>query len=89
VIPNCGPKLRLKAQYFTNANIDGRPWKDHFKSDLRSDQDHLLKKDLRSDQDHIFFKSDLDLLNQDQRSFFAPKVPFLRVKFSKRTKSRL
>jgi hypothetical protein len=31
-----------------------RPWKDHFKSDLRSDQDHLLKKDLRSDQDHIF-----------------------------------
>jgi hypothetical protein len=30
-----------------------RPWKDHFKSDLRSDQDHLLKKDLRSDQDHI------------------------------------
>jgi hypothetical protein len=32
-----------------------RPWKDHFKSDLRSDQDHLLKKDLRSDQDHIFF----------------------------------
>jgi hypothetical protein len=26
-----------------------RPWKDHFKSDLRSDQDHLLKKDLRSD----------------------------------------
>jgi hypothetical protein len=33
-----------------------RPWKDHFKSNLRSDQDqdHLLKKDLRSDQDHIF-----------------------------------
>jgi hypothetical protein len=24
-----------------------RPWKDHFKSDLRSDQDYLLKKDLR------------------------------------------
>jgi hypothetical protein len=37
-----------------------RPWKDHFKSDLRSDQDHLLKKDLRSDQDHIK-KNDLDL----------------------------
>jgi hypothetical protein len=31
-----------------------RHWKDHFKSDLRSDQDHRLKKDLRSDQDHIF-----------------------------------
>jgi hypothetical protein len=68
--------------------VNSRPWKDHFKSDLKSDQDHLLKKDLRSDQDHIFLKSDLDLKNQDQRSFFAPKVPFLRVKISKRTKSR-
>jgi hypothetical protein len=43
------------------ATSNTRPWKDHFKSDLRSDQDHLLKKDLRSDhirsdQDHIFFK---------------------------------
>jgi hypothetical protein len=36
--------------------MSARPWKDHFKSDLRSDQDHLLKKDLRSNQDHIFFK---------------------------------
>jgi hypothetical protein len=36
-----------------NVIIISRPWKDHFKSDLRSDQDHLLKKDLRSDQDHI------------------------------------
>jgi hypothetical protein len=27
-------------------------------------------------------------LFQDQRSFFAPNVPFLRVKISKRTKSR-
>jgi hypothetical protein len=34
--------------------VPNRPWKDHLKSDLRSDQDHLLKKDLRSDQDHIF-----------------------------------
>jgi hypothetical protein len=34
-------------------HVTTRPWKDHFKSDLRSDQDHLLKKDLRSDQDHI------------------------------------
>jgi hypothetical protein len=25
-----------------------RPWKDHFKSDLRSDQDHRQKNDLRS-----------------------------------------
>jgi hypothetical protein len=30
------------------------PWKDHLKSDLRADQDHLLRKDLRSDQNHIF-----------------------------------
>jgi hypothetical protein len=29
-----------------------RHWKDHFKNDLRSDQDHRLKIDLRSDQDH-------------------------------------
>jgi hypothetical protein len=50
-----------------------RPWKDHFKSHLRSDQDHLHKMDLRSDQDHIFLKSDLDLLNHDQSSFFDPK----------------
>jgi hypothetical protein len=35
---------------------DHRPRKDHFKNDLRSDQDHLLKNDLRSDQDHIFSK---------------------------------
>jgi hypothetical protein len=32
-----------------------RPWKDHFKSDLRSDQDHRQENDLRSDQeDHLF-----------------------------------
>jgi hypothetical protein len=41
----------------------------HFKNDLRSDQDHRLKIILRSYQDH--------------RSFFAPKVPFLRVIFDK------
>jgi hypothetical protein len=29
------------------ATGNGRPWKDHFKSDLRSDQDHRQKKDLR------------------------------------------
>jgi hypothetical protein len=29
------------------------------------------------------------ILNQDQRSFVAPKVPFLRVKISKQTKSLL
>jgi D-mannonate dehydratase len=34
--------------------VNNRHWKDHFKSDLRSDQDHRLKKDLRSDQDHFF-----------------------------------
>jgi hypothetical protein len=38
-----------------------RHWIDHFKSDLRSDQDHRLKKDLRSDQDQFFLKNDLDL----------------------------
>jgi hypothetical protein len=28
--------------------IQSRPWKDHFKSNLRSDQDHRQKNDLRS-----------------------------------------
>jgi hypothetical protein len=46
-------------------------YQDHFKNDLRSDQDHLLKNDLRSDQDH--FKNDLrsdqdHLLKNDLRS---------------------
>jgi hypothetical protein len=51
-----------------------RPWKDHFKSDLRSDQDHLLKKDLSSDQDHIFKKNDLDLKSRS-KIIFCPKCP--------------
>jgi hypothetical protein len=51
-----------------------RPWKDHFKSDLRSDQDHLLKKDLRSDQDHICLKSDLDLKSRS-KIIFCSKSP--------------
>jgi hypothetical protein len=51
-----------------------RPWKDHFKSDLRSDQDHLPKKDLRSDQDHIFLKSDLDLKSRS-KIIFCAKCP--------------
>jgi hypothetical protein len=46
-----------------------RPWKDHFKSDLRSDQYHLLKKDLRSDQDHILKKNDLDLKSRSKIIF--------------------
>jgi hypothetical protein len=46
-----------------------RPWKDHFKSDLRSDQDHLLKNDLRSDQDHILKKNDLDLKSRSKIIF--------------------
>jgi hypothetical protein len=33
--------------------VNIRHWKDHFKNDLRSDQDHRLKIDLRSDQDHV------------------------------------
>jgi hypothetical protein len=35
-----------------------RHWKDHFKNDRRSDQDHRLKLDRRSDQDHPFKKND-------------------------------
>jgi hypothetical protein len=37
-----------------------RPWKDQFKSDLRSDQDLRLSNDLRSDQINFFCKHDLD-----------------------------
>jgi formylmethanofuran dehydrogenase subunit C len=33
----------------------GHTLKDHFKTNLRSEQDHRLKIDLKSDQDHVFF----------------------------------
>jgi hypothetical protein len=34
-----------------------RHWKNHFKSDIRSDHHHhRLKIDRRSDQDHVFSK---------------------------------
>jgi hypothetical protein len=40
-----------------------------------------------SNQIKIIFKKKMILIsNQDQRSFFVPKVPFLRVKISKKTK---
>jgi hypothetical protein len=32
----------------TGQLLTARHWKDHFKNDLRSDQDHRLKIDLRS-----------------------------------------
>jgi hypothetical protein len=57
-----------------------RHWKDHFKNDRRSDQDHRLKLDRRSDQDHPFKKNDRRS-RSDHISFFAPKVAFLRVIF--------
>jgi hypothetical protein len=50
-----------------------RPRKDHFKNDLRSDQDHLLKNDLRIKV--IFFQRN-DQKDLDHRLFFAPKVLF-------------
>jgi hypothetical protein len=53
-----------------------RHWKDHFKSDLRSDQDHRQKKDLRSDQDQHFLKNDLDLLITIKDHFLPQKSPF-------------
>jgi hypothetical protein len=43
-------------QYYKFTKIADLARKDHFKNDLRSDQDHLLKNDLRSDQNHIFSK---------------------------------
>jgi hypothetical protein len=55
--------------FLFNSSPECRPWKDHLKSDLRSDQDHLLKKDLRSDQDHIFLKNDLDLKSRSKIIF--------------------
>jgi hypothetical protein len=65
-----------------------RPWKDHFKSDLRSDQDHLLKKDLRSDQDHIFKKSDLDLKSRS-KIMFCSKSPLFEGQIKTDQKSIL
>jgi hypothetical protein len=58
---------------------------DHFKSDLRSDQDHCQKNDLRSDQeDHLFWKSDLDL--RSFQKIISKKLPltFLTLKQTKR-----
>jgi hypothetical protein len=51
-----------------------RHWKDHFKSELRSDQDHRLKKDLRSDQDQFFLKNDLDLKSRSKIIFCLKKL---------------
>jgi hypothetical protein len=51
-------------------------WKDHFKNDRRSDQDHRLKLDRRSDQDHPFKKIYIRS-RSNHISFFAPKVAFL------------
>jgi hypothetical protein len=64
--------------------VPARPWKDHFKSDLRSDQDHRQKNDLRSDQeDHLFWKSDLDL--RSFKKIISKKLPltFLTLKQTK------
>jgi hypothetical protein len=47
----------LKLTFFKErASTFVRPWKDHFKSDFRSDQVHRQKNDLRSDQEYFFFK---------------------------------
>jgi hypothetical protein len=69
-----------------------RPWKDHFKSDFRSDQDHLLQKGSKIESRSYLKNNDLDLdLDLKSRSniIFCPTSPLLRVKISKRTKSRL
>jgi hypothetical protein len=49
--------------------LKGRPWKDHFKSDLRSDQVHRQKNDLRSDQEDFFFEKVILILDHLKRSF--------------------
>jgi hypothetical protein len=59
-----------------------RPWKDHFKSDLRSDQDHRQKNDLRSDQDHRFGKSDLDL--RSFKKIISKKITFFNFETDKK-----
>jgi hypothetical protein len=67
---------------FCMSCLTSRPRKDHFKNDLRSDQDHLLKNDFRSDQDHIFSKkwswSKIKIIDH----FLPQKSSFLRVKIS-------
>jgi hypothetical protein len=53
--PDLGPTAKLKQKSIKiKFQPNSRPWKDQFKSDLRSDQDHRQKNDLRSDQDHLF-----------------------------------
>jgi hypothetical protein len=61
----------------TGQLLTARHWKDHFKNDLRSDQDQRLKIDLRSrlkkmilDQDHTYI-------------IFCPKSPLFKGHFWK------
>ena len=52
-----------------------RPLRDREKSDLRSDQDQLLKSDLRSDQIMILSR----IINNDLRSFARSFLPHKHV----------
>jgi hypothetical protein len=60
----------------------GRHWKDHFKNDLRSDQDHRLKIDLRSDQENVLKKKILDQVHTPKINWLADccRVPRARKK---------
>jgi hypothetical protein len=49
------------SQKWGKCHENRRPWKDHFKSDLRSDQDHRQKNDLRSFKTIISKKLPLQL----------------------------
>jgi hypothetical protein len=51
-----------------------RPWKDHFKSDFRSDQDHLLEKGSLIRLRSYLKKSRSEIKIKDH--FLSPKSPF-------------
>jgi hypothetical protein len=50
---------------WVESSAKSRPWKDHFKSDFRSDQDHLLEKE--SQIRFFLMILILDLKSRDQR----------------------
>jgi hypothetical protein len=51
----CYPTIITNRNGYHLFGTRGHTLKDHFKTNLRSEQDHRLKIDLKSDQDHVFF----------------------------------
>jgi hypothetical protein len=66
-------------------NTPHRHWKDHFKSDFRSDQDHLIEKWFQIRSRSTFFLYDLDLKSRS-KIIFCSLSPLFEGKFFKKDK---